>query len=283
MDYLKYWDLTQKPFEELGNPIFFYESSDHREALDRLLYITNDKNMGIGLLTGEIGSGKTLTKKVLERSISKNAYDVVSVDSYGLKFNDLLYDVARKISFNGVNFEMSVEEIQDKRDDRYYLIDTFTSYLRHLNEREQRHFIMIVDEAQQLDVETLDQIKNLSNIGTDERNYLTIILIGQPELRETIRNLKQLDQRVSLRFHLNNLDKRDVGKYVCHRLRIAGCPRENVFSPESIDLIYKDSGGVPREVNRTCKLALHHAAAIEAKEVSADTIQLIIEDIHKHR
>ncbi len=283
MNLLEYWQISEKPFEDLTNPRFFYQSRDHTEALDRMLYMVRDRNMKIGLLTGEIGSGKTLTRTVFERSLSRHEYEIVSLDSSGLAFNDLLYDIARRISFQHIAFEMGGLKIEDRRNDKFYLLETFQRQLSHLNETEHRHAVVILDEAQQLAAGVLDEFKNLTNLGTDTRNYLTLLLIGQPELRENVRGLPQVDQRVSLRFHLNNLDLEDTRKYIQHRLRIAGCPHEDIFTDTAISTLYRETAGVPREINRLCKLALDYGAGASLKEIDEATVRLIADDIRKHR
>jgi general secretion pathway protein A len=282
MNYVQYWKLSEKPFEDLCNPKYFYESDDHREALDRLLYIVQDRNMGIGLLTGEIGSGKTITRKVFERSLSALQYSVASFDSYGLGFNDVLFEIMQHITFKNAAFEMYNEKLEDKREDKYYLLTMFKKYIQHLNDAEHRHLVVIIDEAQQLDKHTLDNLKNLTNIRADNFNYMTIVLIGQPELRETIKDLEQLNQRVHLRFHLNNLDLRNTRKYINHRLRIAGCIREDIFNTVGIELLYKEVNGVPREINRACKLALDYGAASNLTELGEDVIRTVIDDFRQH-
>ncbi len=283
MNALEYWQLSEKPFEDLTNPKFFYQSRDHTEALDRMLYMVHDRNMKIGILTGEIGSGKTLTRTVFERNLSRHEYETVALDSSGLSFNDLLYDISRRISFSHVSFEMNGLEVHDRRDDKFYLLETFQKQLAHINDVEHRHLITIIDEAQQLTPATLDELKNLTNIGTETRNYLTLFLIGQPELREIVRNLPQIDQRVSLRFHLNNLDMDDTRKYVQHRLRVAGCPREDIFTDDGVSVLFRETNGVPREINRVCKLALDYGASACLKEIDQEGVKLISDDIRKHR
>jgi general secretion pathway protein A len=235
--------------------------------------------MGIGMLTGEIGSGKTMTRTVLERSISRHEYEVVGLDSHGLEFNDLLFDIIKNITFQHISFEISQFNLENRRDDLYYLLETFQKCLNHLYLVEKRHLVIIIDEAQQLNHHTLDQIKNLTNLGTENGKYLTVLFIGQPELRDTIMKLKQLDQRVSLRFHLNNLGLEDCLKYIQHRLRVAGCSREDLFTADSADALYRHTHGVPREINRVCKLALDYGSSIAAKEIDKDTVRMIIDDM----
>ena len=110
MEYTEYWRLKEKPFEELCDTRFFFESEDHREALDRLLYVVNDRNMNMGLLTGEVGSGKTLTKNVLISSLSRHYFEVIDFENSSFGFNDLLYDIVGRITFRDARLALMEEE-----------------------------------------------------------------------------------------------------------------------------------------------------------------------------
>jgi len=142
--------------------------------------------------------------------------------------------------------------------------------------------VVIFDEAQQMADDVLDEVKNLTNISSHSHNYLTIFLVGQPELREKIRRLKQVDQRIFLRFHLNNLDFNGTTKYIQHRLRVGGHSTGSVFTSLGYELIFRSTGGVPREVNRLCKLALNYGFAQGLKEISREDIQVILDDLNEN-
>lgn len=283
MGYLEYWGLKEKPFEEVCDTRFFYDSDDHREALDRMLYVVNDRNMNMGLLTGEVGSGKTMTRNVLRNSLPGQDFEVVCFENANFPFNDLLFDICKRISFRDPRIQMNDQSDLPPRDDKYMLMSTFRKMLETLVYEEKRHLVLIFDEAQQLENATLDEIKNLTNISSETENYLTIFLIGQPELREKIASLKQVDQRVFLRFHLNNLDYANAVRYIHHRLRIGGREQGEIFSSLGLELIYRATGGVPREINRLCKLALNYGFAHNVQEIKREDIQVLLEDIEKHR
>lgn len=283
MDYSNYWNLQDKPFEELCNTRYFFESDDHREALDRMLYIVNDRNMNMGLLTGEVGSGKTITKNVFVSSLPRHDFEVVCFENSNFRFTDLLYDIVRRISFRDARIAMTDESSLPARDDKFLLIETLKSKLDTLVYEEKRHLVIILDEAQQIDDSTLDEIKNLTNISSETQNFLTVFFVGQPELRENIRRLKQVDQRVFLRFHLNNLDYRNAVNYIRHRLRVAGIKGEIPFQSDALELVFRATGGVPREINRVCKLALTHAVATGVKEIGRSDVTVILEDLDEHR
>ena len=280
MEYTEYWHLKEKPFEELCDTRFFFESEDHREALDRMLYVVNDRNMNMGLLTGEVGSGKTLTKSVLNSTLSRQHFEVIDFENSSFGFNDLLYDVLGRITFRDARLAF-IDEDRPQRGDKYMLVQHFKKKLETLFYEEKRHLVLIFDEAQQIEEHVLDEIKNLTNLSSPTENYLTIFFVGQPELREKIRRLKQVDQRIFLRFHLNNLDFNGTTKYIQHRLRVGGLDAGTCFTSLGIELIFRHTGGVPREINRLCKLALNYGFARNLTELSREDLQIIIDDIEE--
>ncbi len=283
MGYLKFWKLSEKPFEEVCNTRFFFESDDHREALDRMLYVVNDRNMNMGLLTGEVGCGKTITKCVFESSLARQQFEVIGFENSNFSFLDILFDIINRLSFRDSRLAFENDSGQLSRDDKYLLVSLFKKKLETLVYEEKRHLVLIFDEAQQMDNGVLDEVKNLTNITSETQNYLTIFFVGQPELREKIRTLRQVDQRIFLRFHLNTLDYNNTVKYAQHRLRIAGLDNLGIFTAGALEIIFRSTGGVPREINRLCKLALNYGFAQELAEIDKEDIDLIIEDMRKHR
>jgi general secretion pathway protein A len=282
MGYLKFWKLKEKPFEELCNTRFFFESDDHREALDRMLYVVNDRNMNMGLLTGEVGCGKTITKCVFASSLPKQHFEVVGFENSNFTFPDILYDIVARITLRDARSDRAGETAQASRQDKYLLMALFKKKLETLAYEEKRHLVLIFDEAQQMANEVLDEVKNLTNITSETQNYLTVFFVGQPEMREKIRTLKQVDQRIFLRFHLNTLDFNNTSKYVHHRLRIAGLENLGIFAAPALEIIFRSTGGVPREINRLCKLALNYGFAQELPEIGSEDIELILDDMRKH-
>ena len=282
MGYLRHWDLKEKPFEELCDTRFFFESDDHREALDRMLYVVNDHNMHMGLLTGEVGSGKTLTKTVFQKSLAKHAFEVVEFANSHFAFTDILYDIITRISLTSRKGSQTNGFDAPSRGDHYMLMNRFKALLETLFFEEKRHLTLIFDEAQQMEDSVLDEVKNLTNISSETENFLTVFFVGQPELREKIKRLKQIDQRIFLRFHLNNLDYGNTTKYIFHRLRIAGLENYGIFTTTALEMIFRMTGGVPREINRLCKLALSYGFAQNLTELSIEDIEVIFEDMRKH-
>lgn len=282
MGILEHWGLEEPPFEELCDTRFFFESDDHREALDRLLYVVNDRNMNMGLLTGEVGSGKTITKNVFINSLPKNDFEVVSFENSRFPFVDILYDIVKRITFRDVRVGLFDESVLPDRGDVYMLSNMLKEKIDKIVYEEKRHLVVVFDEAQLMDEEVLDEVKTLTNISSESENYLTIFMVGQPELREKIRRLKQVDQRIFLRFHLNNLDFRNTVDYMEHRLRIAGRPKQTVFTSPARELIFRSTGGVPREINRLCKLALTYGFGNSLEEISKEDLEVVLEDIREH-
>jgi general secretion pathway protein A len=161
-----------------------------------------------------------------------------------------------------------------ERNDKYMLMQILKKKLETLLYEEKRHLVLLFDEAQQIEDGVLDEIKNLTNISSRIENFLTIFLVGQPELREKVRFLKQVDQRIFLRFHLNNLDFNGSTKYIQHRLRVAGLEKGTIFTSLGYEILFRGTGGIPREINRLCKLALNYGFAHELKEISGKTFRL---------
>jgi general secretion pathway protein A len=278
MSYLDHWKLKEKPFEEICDTRFFFESEDHREALDRMLYVVNDRNMNMGLLTGEVGSGKTITKNVLIGSLPSPQFEIIDFENSNFGFTDLLYDIVRRLFERPLRTRATTTP---QRGDKYQLMQTFKQQIEALFYEDKKHLAIIFDEAQQIDDPVIDELKNLTNFSTKSESFLTIFFVGQPELREKVKRLRQVDQRIFLRFHLNNLDYNGTVKYIQHRLRVAGHDRDALFTSLAYELIFRNSGGVPREINRLCKLALNYGFAQNLQQISKEDVQVILEDMEK--
>jgi len=282
MGYVQHWNFKYKPFEEDSNTRFFFESDDHREALDRMLYVCQDSNMHIGMLTGEVGSGKTITKTIFENSLPKQRFEVIALENSHFSFSDILFDIIYRLSLNPALNRNKQHSALPDRNDKYMLVQVFKSYLDTLYYEEKKHLIITLDEAQQIEENVLDELKNLTNISFEAENCLTIFFIGQPELRDKIKKIKPVDQRVFLRFHLNNLDFSNMVKYVRHRLRVAGLENYSIFTNPALELMFRVTDGIPREINRLCKLALNYGFVQNCTEITDADIQIIVDDIRKH-
>lgn len=270
MEYLEFWQLKYKPFETTQKALFFFESKDHGEALARLQYLVEDKNMHIGVLTGQIGCGKTTTWEALIKRITPSKYKFATLDFSSFPFEDILREVICQISDDKL--------IEDKAYSKYELVALFKNIVINEILKKDLHLVIILDEAQQISEKCLDDLKNLTNIAYEEKTCLSIIFVGQPELRDKLRKMPQINQRVGLRYHLNSMAISEVPSYIKHRIETAGSGEGNVFSPTAIDIIARESQGVPREINKICKLVFDRAYALGFKKINEEIVNDIVKD-----
>jgi len=262
------------PFDSTRDTRYFFPSAGHAEALSRLQFLAEDRNMGMGLLTGEIGSGKTLLRTVLHSRLPPDSHVRVSIENGLLDFDDLLLEILSQIQSQRLR--------ASDYPDRYSRLAAFKRLLTEQIVDRSRHLVILLDEAQQLDPTCLDAIKGLTNISSERQNYLTVILIGQPELRRHLRQIPQVDQRVSLRFHLTALTADETREYVGHRLTVAGYRGAFPFDDEALDILFHASCGIPREINRICKIALEYVLAEQLERFSGPAIATVVDDLRRH-
>ena len=253
--YTSYFGLTDIPFSIAPNPHFLFMSERHKEALAHLTYGLGEVG-GFALLTGEVGTGKTTVSKCLLEQLPENT-QAAFIFNPTLSAKELLATICDELSI---------------RYDTSATLKTFTDLiLQHLldNHQQGKNTLLIIDEAQHLQVEVLEQLRLLTNLETHTKKLLQVILIGQPELQELLkrRDLRQLAQRITARYHLLPLNRREVELYIKHRLAVAGCSKA-LFKTSAINLIHKLSQGVPRLVNLLCDRALLGAYSQEKKQVS---------------
>lgn len=272
MDMLAHWRLRERPFESTWDTRFFYQSRDHDEALERLAFLAGEGSMLFGMLTGEIGCGKTMTRAVFTERLDPRRFCVVTEENSAFSFAELLRLVLDQIDPGS----SGVARTKYARAER----------LRKVVERvfhEGRHLVLVFDEAQEMSPKTLNELKLLTNLNRAGRAYLTIVLVGQPELRGLIEKLPAIDQRISLRFHLNALGMEDARNYLRHRLKVAGHPTGELFAAEAVRRAFQLSLGIPRELNRLAKLALEYAWLKEFPLVSIEAIEAVARDLDRHQ
>jgi type II secretory pathway predicted ATPase ExeA len=262
------------PFENTRDSRYFFPSSGHMEALSRLLFMVEDRNMGMGLLTGEIGAGKTLLRTVLHSRLSEETYVRVSIENSLFCFDDLLLEIISQMRKQ----RLPASDYPD----RYSRLSAFKRLLTEQVMNHDRHLIILLDEAQMLGLPDLDALKGLTNIASERENFLTIILIGQPELRSRVHQLPQVDQRISLRFHLNTLSAEETAEYVRYRLDVAGYQGDFPFTDEGVDLLHRASRGIPREINRLCKIGLDYAVTNRLDSFTSEAISAVVNDLRRH-
>jgi general secretion pathway protein A len=251
--YLEYFDLSERPFSITPDPRFLYMSARHREALAHLLYGLGEGG-GFVQLTGEVGTGKTTICRCLLEQVPDNV-DLALVLNPKVTAKELIATVCDEL---GVSYPAETDSIKA-------LTDTLNRYLLDAHARGRRT-VLIIDEAQNLSADVLEQIRLLTNLETSTQKLLQIILIGQPELRDMLarEDMRQLSQRVTARYHLEPISRDEADAYIRHRLQICG-NAGRLFSKSAVDRIQKLSGGIPRLINVLCDRAML-GAYVEGKQ-----------------
>ncbi|MEH6460827.1 AAA family ATPase [Chitinimonas sp. JJ19] len=242
--YLRHFALNEAPFSIAPDPRYLYMSQRHQEALAHLLYGLSGDG-GFVVLSGEVGAGKTTVCRCLLEQIPASC-DLAYVFNPKLTAEELLATLCSEFGIVPPAPDHSIKA----------LVDALNGFLL-AGHAQGRHAVVIIDEAQNLSAEVLEQMRLLTNLETNERKLLQIILVGQPELDEMLARpaLRQLAQRVVARYHLAALSRAEVAAYVRHRLQVAGCNRP-LFADSLMTTLYRLSGGVPRLVNLLCDRAL---------------------------
>lgn len=264
--YEKFFELEKKPFELVPNPEFLFLSKSHKKAIVYLDYGLKE-HAGFILVTGEVGSGKT----TIVRNLLKNLDDTVTLSKV---FNT---KVTSEQLIAMVNDDFGLDTAHK---DKITLLRELTDFLIDQHAAG-RWPTLIIDEAQNLSGELLEEVRMLSNLETDTSKLLQIILVGQPELRKTLAQpeLRQLRQRISISCHLMPLSRQETEDYIFHRLEIAGNRNAVSFDEGSIDIIYSFSRGIPRLVNIICDFLMLSAFAEETRRMTRELVQEVIGEI----
>ncbi|HLQ12767.1 MAG TPA: AAA family ATPase [Steroidobacteraceae bacterium] len=260
--YVAFFGLADKPFAITPDPRYLYLGAQHADALAHLVYGINDAG-GFIQLTGEVGTGKTTTIRSLLVRAPAQA-EIALIVNPRLSPRDFLQTICEELGValaDGANASVKL------------LIDRLNGYLLQAHAAGRR-VVLIVDEAQNLDTEVLEQVRLLTNLETESQKLLQIILIGQPELRALLNRteLRQLAQRITARYHLLPLAGEETAAYVRHRLRIAGATRE-IFTPGALREVHRLSAGVPRLINIICDRALLGAYTQDAHEAGTALVR----------
>lgn len=268
--YKAFYNLQESPFNVTADPDFFFSSAHHIEASSHLLYGIHQRK-GIIVITGEIGTGKTTICRRLLNQLDKNVKTALILNP-NFSPIQLLQIIVRDFGIEG--------NLKNK----FALINALNEFL--LEQTSHGHNVaIIVDEAQNLGIKQLEQIRLLSNLETEKEKLLQIVLVGQPELCEKLKlsALRQLNQRVTVRYHIMPLNRRELEEYIQHRLRIA--QRSDTAGPAvhftsgAIDLIYQKSGGTPRMINILCDRALLGGYIAESHTIDEDVIQRSVKEV----
>jgi general secretion pathway protein A len=267
--YEAFYGLSEPPFRLTPDPHYLYLSTHHREALGHLLFGIRE-GTGFIAVTGDIGTGKTTLLRALLRDLEANTI-------VGYIFNPALSDVEL---LQTVNSEFSLPAASSSKKE---LVDELNRFLV-AQKLAGKRVVVIVDEAQNLPPGTLEQLRLLSNLETETTKLLQIVLVGQPELKLLLGRpeLAQLNQRITVRWHLEPLDRAETSRYVLHRLRIAGGPgTANIFAPAALRLLYRYSGGVPRLINIAAHRALLAGYTREQRTISVGLMRQVLAELRR--
>jgi len=267
MSFLEHFNLNEEPFGLTPDPEFIYWSKQHAHAKSYMESTTSLAD-GFVVITGEIGSGKTT---LLESFLGEFEDDIVYavVSQTQLKPKQFLQAVLAEFGFKPF----------DKR--KVELLDMLNMFLIEQYSKGKK-VILIIDEAQNLSKKVLEEIRMLSGIETHKEKVLRIILAGQPELRETLDSpsLRQLDQHIRLRFHIGQLDDREVREYISHRLKVAGRENNDLFAHDAFAPIFRYTGGIPRLINMLCDTALQCAFVDNKQTVDAKDVMSAVKELN---
>ncbi|HET6488844.1 MAG TPA: AAA family ATPase [Syntrophales bacterium] len=266
--YTSHFMLRENPFSLTPDPKYLFLSRQHREALNHLIYGIKEKK-GFIVITGGIGTGKTTLSRAL----------LAGMDPYvetALIFNSYLSDMEL---LEVINQEFQVSLVGVDRSKRRY-IDSLNAFLMS-NYNAGKNAVVLIDEAQNLSRNVLEQIRMLSNLETETEKLLQIILVGQPELRDLLAqpSLRQLAERISVRYHLDALSGDDVPDYIEHRLTVAGDTGRLKFTDDAFGKIFDFSRGNPRRINILCDRAMLIAYAGNLLEIDRKVIKLAVKDL----
>ena len=241
--YLEYYGLSEDPFSITPNPRFLYYGAKHREALNHMLYGIRARK-GFVQITGEVGAGKSTLCRALLGLLGNNCSTALILNPV-LSADQLMRAIATEFGLDARGL------------DRLEILEEINLFLLHQVEAG-RESVLVIDEAQDLTNDLLEQVRLLSNLETDDRKLLQIVLMGQPELRDRLNDpaLRQLRQRITVRYHLRPLKRAEIRQYVQHRLSISGAKGRPQFTAPALWRVYCYSHGIPRLVNAVCDKSL---------------------------
>ncbi len=261
--YDTFYALRQKPFSVTSNPFFLFLSERHKEALAHLAYGIKER-VGFMEITGEVGTGKTTLCRALLNQLDekiKTAFIFNSNVSEAQLMQTIVEDLGIRVDKGNKSKGALFSELNR------FLIEQL---------RLGNNVVLIIDEAQNLSLKLLEQVRMLSNLESENEKLLQIILVGQPELRDKLNlpALRQLRQRIAVRYHIQALEQHEVPLYISHRLQLAGANGHSpVFETDALDEIYRYSGGIPRLINLLCNKALLAGFVLEQRHIDADIIK----------
>lgn len=264
--YTAFYGLKAKPFEITPDPKFLFHSESHREALAHLTYAVREKK-GFTVITGEVGTGKTTLVQTLLSRLNGNTRTAYLFNPK-LGSTDFIHYICEDFGLKG-----------QKRSKGQYLTQLHNYLLERYAQNE--NVVLIIDEAHTLDPKLLEEVRLLTNLETPKSKLLQVILIGQPELNNVLNDpqYRQLKQRISLRYHLQPLSRKDTKEFIYKRLRVAGVSDPYLFTPKALNEIYEYSKGIPRLINIICDNALLTGYANDQKIIGPRTIREVVKQL----
>ena len=264
--YLEHFDLKAQPFQLTPDSAFLFMSEVHNRAKAYMDYTVGNRE-GFLVITGEIGCGKTT---MIQKLLSELDDSVVVAKIFQTQLDEVEFLQAVLVEFGLNPFNARKVELLD-------MLNTFLVEQFHQG----KQIVLIVDDAHNLGVKVLEEIRMLAGLETQKGKILHIILVGQPQLDETLERpeMEQLLQRVKLRYQIRALSENEVGPYIAHRLAMVGASNQTLFLPSSLPAIYKYSGGVPRLINTLCDTALTCAYADQLHQVTHDVVVTAVREL----
>ncbi len=264
--YESFYGLKEKPFSLTPDPRYLFLSEKHKEAFAHLLFGIKNR-MGFIMVTGEIGTGKTTICRALLSQLDPDT-ELAFIFNPCLNPVELLKRILTEFG------------VQTQADTLLDLTDQLNEFLLSKS-RQQKNCVLVIDEAQNLTPSVLEQVRLLSNLETETEKLLQIVLIGQPELLDRLKlhELRQLNQRITARYHLNPLDEQETKQYIAYRIHIAGGKKRVQFTPKALKLIYKHSKGIPRLINSICDRSLLVGYTREKQVIDHHIIKQAIKEL----
>ena len=262
--YENFYSLKEKPFQIVPNPNYLYMSPIHENALTYLEYGLME-NVGFILLTGEVGTGKTtLVRYILDQFETEK--EIAVIFNTDVSMDDLICLILQAF------------DLEPEKEGKARNLEIFYQFLIQ-KYAENKPVLLIIDEAQNLSNQTLEGIRMLSNLQSDDQNLIQIMLVGQPELKDRLQQPghNSFAQRIAVNFFLSGLTKIETQSYITYRLEKAG-GKPDIFNPEAIDMIFKASGGIPRTINLLCDTALVYGFGYELKAIDTMVMEQVIKD-----
>lgn len=266
--YESHWGLHLRPFENVPDPKFYVPSIKHEAAMERMLYGVHARK-GIVMLTGEIGSGKTLLSRAVILKLPRSRYEIGLVSNPTIPGNEFLGEILFQLGLdpNGTRAEQ-LRRLNDQ---------LLANYHREVDT------VLVVDEAQAIEHDRLfEELRLLSNFQLNDRFLITLVLVGQPELRDRIARIPQLAQRVAIQHHIEYLDRAETKAYILARLAAAGGELP-IFSPSAISSIYHRTGGVCRLINSLCDLCLYFGRASGSRRIKRSLVEKVANEVLHRR